>query len=173
MLKKSLIGRSALAIESELFTSESERDISLVSAKTPITAYFNRNNTLNNDSDADDENGAIQQNYQTHAEPGFQEQAFIARKAKDKKKTRRLVKTTQQSPLVIANEAQNKKTKKKLEKDTATISRFSQELMERNNADDTEEADDDDYFTDLDGTSSINNPSYGLMSLLENSKRKL
>ena len=44
--------------------------------------------------------------------------------------------------------------------------------MERNNADDTEEADDD-YFTDLDGTSSINNPSYGLMSLLENSKRKL
>ena len=93
--KKSLIGRSALAIESELFTSESEQgiltflilitfkyvlrdqnyikivsDISLVSAKTPITAYFNRNNTLNNDSDADDENEAIQQNYQTHAEPG-------------------------------------------------------------------------------------------------------
>ena len=58
----------------------------------------------------------------------FQEQAFIARKAKDKKKTHRLMKTTQQSPLVIANEAQNKKTKKKLEKDTATISRFSQEV---------------------------------------------
>ena len=38
------------------------------------------------------------------------------------------MKTTQQSPLVIANEAQNKKTKKKLEKDTATISRFSQEV---------------------------------------------
>ena len=57
----------------------------------------------------------------------FQEQAFIARKAKDKRKTRRLMKNSVQSPLVIEN-VQNKAKGKKFAKDAATISRFSQEV---------------------------------------------
>ena len=44
-----------------------------MSSRTPITAFFNRSLTLddNNDADADDENEVNPQNYQkSNAEPG-------------------------------------------------------------------------------------------------------
>ena len=72
--EKSKHQTTASAIRTELFDSDSEQDISLHSARTPITAFFNRNRTLDgnndDDEDADDENEANPQNYQTNAEPG-------------------------------------------------------------------------------------------------------
>merc|ERR1719433_778823 len=157
---------TASAIRTELFDSDSEQDISLMSSRTPITAFFNRSRTLddNNDADADDENELNPQNYQkSNAEPGFQEQAFIARQLKDKRRTHRLMKTVQHTPLVIT-ESPNVK-KKKIEKATAAISRFSQELIRENDPDDSDDG--TDYFTDIDATtSSINNPPSGILSML-------
>ena len=72
--EKSKHQTTASAIRTELFDSDSEQDISLMSSRTPITAFFNRNRTLddnNDDEDADDENDANPENYQkTNAEPG-------------------------------------------------------------------------------------------------------
>ena len=58
--RKSLPGKkaNASAIANELFETDSEKDISLHSARTPITAFFNNRNQTKDDFDKclDDEN---------------------------------------------------------------------------------------------------------------------
>jgi len=77
------------------------------------------------------------------------------------------MKTVQHTPLVIT-ESPNVK-KKKIEKATAAISRFSQELIRENDPDDSDDG--TDYFTDIDATtSSINNPPSGILSMLGKTK---
>ena len=71
---KKSIGKNTSAIIHELFQSDSEQDISLHSARTPITAFYNRNSCSKNNEDngdADDEHETNTQNYQTNAEPGY------------------------------------------------------------------------------------------------------
>ncbi len=119
-------GNKASDILNELFDSDSEQNISLMSARTPITAFFKRC----------DQSKRLEEDEENHldlTEPKFQERVYIARKAneakgpakaKGKKATHKLFKTVQKSPLVI----DSKTKKKRMDKDTQAISRFSQEV---------------------------------------------
>ena len=93
------------------------------------------------------------------------------------------MRTAVSSPLNLKKNEQ--KNKKKMLKDTATVSRFSQEvnfqkifffvknwiffsisqILQSQDVDE-EDSDVDEYFTDMEETNSINNPPIGLMSLL-------
>ena len=56
----------------------------------------------------------------------FQENAYLARKNKEAKKSHKLMRTVIKSPLNLKKNPQ--KSNKKLLKDTATVSRYSQEV---------------------------------------------
>jgi len=165
----------AADILGELFDSDSEQNISLHSARTPITAFFNRSSLRSKSFEtssfevegdaAPTTEGVEKENY---AEPTFQENAFLARKAKEaeRRRTHRLMKTVQHSPLdTTKTNSVRKKDGKRMEKDLRAVARYSQELLQSNVIDDTDD-EADDYFSDMDGTSSINNAPSGLMSLL-------
>lgn len=110
--------QKASDIIGELFDSDSEQNISLNSARTPITAFFKRNQSLLENDEQDKENEFV--------EPAaFQCNAFLARKSKDAKKTHKLMKTAQNGPLDLSK---LKRKPKQFDKDTKAISRLSQEV---------------------------------------------
>ena len=115
----------------ELFDSDSEQNISLHSSRTPITAFLNRMKSQNDDEEVSekDDQKENQEIGRDNGEPAFQEHAFLARKAKEAKKvssSHKLMKTFQQSPLMISSN--DKRKRKRIEKDTNAISRYSQEV---------------------------------------------
>ena len=114
---------AAKDILEELFDSDSENNISLNSARTPITAFFNRTKLQNDENDENMENNEEKENQSRIVEPVFQEHAYLARKSKEKS-SHKLMKTIQQSPLMISKKA----PKKYLETATNAISRYSQEV---------------------------------------------
>ena len=72
--------------------------------------------------------GVEKENY---AEPTFQENAFLARKAKEaeRRRTHRLMKTVQHSPLdTTKTNSVRKKDGKHMEKDLRAVARYSQEV---------------------------------------------
>ena len=72
--------------------------------------------------------GVEKENY---AEPTFQENAFLARKAKEaeRRRTHRLMKTVQHSPLdTTKTNSVRKKDGKRMEKDLRAVARYSQEV---------------------------------------------
>merc|ERR1719282_639003 len=145
-------GKRASDILAEIFhDSDSEHSLNY-SAKTPILAFIDRSKSVQPDED-----------FEEDFEPRFQGHAFLARKTKEAKKSHKLMRTAVSSPLNLKKNEQ--KNKKKMLKDTATVSRFSQEILQSQDVDE-EDSDVDEYFTDMEETNSINNPPIGLMSLL-------
>ena len=68
---------------------------------------------------------------ENYAEPTFQENAFLARKAKEaeRRRTHRLMKTVQHSPLdTTKSNSVRKKDGKHMEKDLRAVARYSQEV---------------------------------------------
>ena len=68
---------------------------------------------------------------ENYAEPTFQENAFLARKAKEaeRRRTHRLMKTVQHSPLdTTKTNSVRKKDGKRMEKDLRAVARYSQEV---------------------------------------------
>ena len=68
---------------------------------------------------------------ENYAEPTFQENAFLARKAKEaeRRRTHRLMKTVQHSPLdTTKTNSVRKKDGKHMEKDLRAVARYSQEV---------------------------------------------
>ena len=68
---------------------------------------------------------------ENYAEPTFQENAFLARKAKEaeRRRTHRLMKTVQHSPLdTTKTNSVKKKDGKHMEKDLRAVARYSQEV---------------------------------------------
>ena len=69
---------------------------------------------------------------ENYAEPTFQENAFLARKAKEaeRRRTHRLMKTVQHSPLdTTKTNSVKKKDGKHMEKDLRAVARYSQEVL--------------------------------------------
>jgi len=171
MSKPSLIKPSTKTLLAEDSDSDSEHDISLHSARTPVTSYFGKNGLrsttpmLNKDKTP----GILFQDSPIVSvdKEGFQAQAYIHKKVAEKARDSRKIRKHKLTSALVSKVVSRTQADKMVDESSQVINTITNHTAEMSqNDDDDDEEDGDDWFEDVQEKNLSCDPGAGLLDLL-------
>jgi len=170
MSKPSLMKPSTKTLLAEDSDSDSEQDISLHSARTPVTSYFGKNGLrsttpmLNKDKTP----GILFQDSPIVSidKEGFQAQAYIHKKVAEKARDSRKIRKHKLTTALVSKVVSRTQADKMVDESSQVINTITNHTAEMSQNEDDDDEDGDDWFDDVQEKNLSCDPGAGLLDLL-------
>jgi len=170
MSKPSLMKPSTKTLLAEDSDSDSEHDISLHSARTPVTSYFGKNGLrsttpmLNKDKTP----GILFQDSPIVSvdKEGFQAQAYIHKKVAEKARDSRKIRKHKLTKALVSKVVSRTQADKMVDESSQVINTITNHTAEMSQTEDDDDEEGDDWFEDVQEKNLSCDPGAGLLELL-------
>merc|ERR1719228_2909416 len=168
--KPSLLKPSTKTLLTEDSDSDSEQDISLHSARTPMTSYFGKNALRSTTPmmNQDKTPGILFQNSPLISidTEGFQAQAYIHKKVAEKAKDARKVRKHKLASTLMSKVVSRTQADKLVDESSQVINAITNHTASLSQIGEEDDDEDDDWFEDVQGKNLSCDPGAGLLELL-------